>query len=272
MDSRADNRQRMEQHCTNLVGVPTGLLASVAFNDFPLALSINGVKETNPALFEMLGRSTSAEEATEAFQAYMAAVFGLEPEQREGGAPRRFRSSYLRLLRGWGFDSNGPEGAVLKGWVESRFGLLPTFHKEPLRTFPSSAWVAYVEEKMSSRFHNNSINQQLDLLYEYCQWGLAKYFARGRRHFTLYRGVNDFDEGVVVERTGKHVAVVRQNNLVSFTSDRGRAEEFGDYILEAEVPTVKILFFNALIGGHTLKGEGEYLVIGGNYRMRFAYL
>ena len=99
----------------------------------------------------------------------MAVVFGLEhaPEQ---GERRRYRTSYLRLLKDWGFDANSPAGAVLKGWVESRFGLFPTFHKEPLQRFNSPAWFAYVEEKMSSRFHNNNIYMQLDVLYEFCQW------------------------------------------------------------------------------------------------------
>ncbi len=59
---------------------------------------------------------------------YTMAMFGIDPEQREERAwtgPRRYRSSFLRLLKGSGFDSNGPEGAVLKGWVESRFGTAP---------------------------------------------------------------------------------------------------------------------------------------------------
>lgn len=260
-------------HSTNLVGVPTGLLASAAFNEYPLPLRISGVREMNRSLFGMLDASTSAEEASEAFQSYMGAMFGLDLEQRvkKSDSQRRFKSSYLRLLQGWGFDSNSPEGAVLKGWVESRFGLFPTFHKTMLARYPSDAWVTYVEEKMSSRFHNNSINLQLDLLYEYCQWALARYFAPGRKHLTLYRGVNDFEEHAIVERLDKNTSVVRQNNLVSFTSERSRADEFGDYILETQVPVVKILFFNALIAGNTLKGEGEYLVIGGDYRVRFSY-
>ena len=125
----------------------------------------------------------------------MGALFGLDSEQRlKKTDGRRFRSSYLRLLQDWGFDSNSPAGAVLKGWVESRFGLFPTFHKEVLGRFPSPGWIGYVEEKMSSRFHNNSINLQLDLLYEYSQWALARYFAPGKKHLTLYRGVNDFKE------------------------------------------------------------------------------
>ncbi len=270
MESKADS---FNGHSTNLVGIPTGLLASTAFNDYPLALHINGVHEMNKALFEMLASSGSAEEASEAFQNYMGALFGLDREQRlKKTDRRRFRSSYLRLLQDWGFDSSSPAGAVLKGWVESRFGLFPTFHKEVLGRFPSPGWIGYVEEKMSSRFHNNSINLQLDLLYEYSQWALAHYCAPGRKHLTLYRGVNDFKEHPVRERLGKDSAIVRQNNLVSFTSDRMRADEFGDCILEAQVPVVKVLFFNGLISGTTLKGEGEYLVIGGDYKVQFSYL
>lgn len=270
MERAADT---FEGHSTNLVGIPSGLLASTVFNDFPLPLHINGVREMNKTLFEMLARAASREEAAEAFQNYMGALFGLDSEQRlKPSDRRRFRSSYLRLLQGWGFDSSGPEGAVLKGWVESRFGLFPTFHKEALGRYPSTGWMAYVEEKMSSRFHNNSINLQLDLLYEYCQTALARYFAPGRKHLTLYRGVNDFREHPIRERLGKNSAIVRQNNLVSFTSDRMRADEFGDCILEARVPVVKVLFFNSLVSGTTLKGEGEYLVIGGDYQVQFGYL
>ncbi len=260
-------------HSTNLTGIPSGLLASTAFNDFPLPLHINGVHEMNKTLFEMLTYASSPREAAEAFQNYMGALFGLDSEQRLKKAHgRRFRSSYLRLLQGWGFDSNGPEGAVLKGWVESRFGLFPTFHKEALGRYPSPGWMAYVEEKMSSRFHNNSINLQLDLLYEYCQTSLARYFAPGRKHLTLYRGVNDFKEHPIRVRLEKNSAIVRLNNLVSFTSERVRADEFGDCILEARVPAVKVLFFNGLVSGTTLKGEGEYLVIGGDYQVQFSYL
>lgn len=260
-------------HSTNLVSIPTGLLASTAFNDYPLPLSINGVREMNRPFFDMLAKASSSAEAGDIFEHYMQLLFGLDGTALVGdeGGKRRFRSSYRRLLEGWGFDSNGPEGAVLKGWVESRFGLLPTFHKEALGRFPSPAWIAYVEEKMSSRFHNNSINLQLDLLYEFCQWMLARWFAPGCRHLTLYRGINGFDEHQVIERTGKRGAVIRQNNLVSFTANRIIADEFGDTILEARVPAVKILFFNGLLARHPLKGEGEYMVIGGDFRVTMSY-
>ena len=271
------DRRRPQQtgHSTNLLGVPTGWLSSAAFNDEPMALHLAGVRSANRSLFRMLEDSDGAEDAALAFETYMEAVFGLDPEQkskRKEEGPRRYRSSYYRLLRGWGYDSNGPEGAVLKGWVESRFGLFPTFHKEPLDTLLDEPWMAYVCEKMSSRFHNNAIMTQLDLLYEFAQWALETHHGGGSRHVTLYRGVNDFNEHQIVERLDRRTVVIRLNNLMSFTSDREAAGCFGDTILTAEVPLVKILFFNTLIPRHALKGEGEYLVIGGNYRVQAAYL
>lgn len=272
----ADRRRPGQSgHSTNLLGVPTGWLASVGFNDAPVALRLMGVRSMNRSLFEMLDSAEDADEAALAFETYMQAVFGLDPEQtsknKEEG-PRRYRSSYYRLLRGWGYDSNSQEGAVLKGWVESRFGLFPTFHKEPLTTLLDEPWMAYVCEKMSSRFHNNSILTQLDLLYEFCQWELGRQFKDERRHVTLYRGINDFKEHQIVEKIDRRHMVIRLNNLSSFTSDREVAGCFGDTILATEVPLAKILFFNTLLPRHALKGESEYLVIGGNYRVQASYL
>lgn len=259
-------------HSTNLVSVPTGLLASTAFNDFPVPLHISCVRETNRTLFNMLNDAATAEDAADLFQSYMAAVFDLDDQDRNGRGPARFRaSSYLRLLRGWGYEANSPEGAVLKGWVESRFGLFPTFHKAPITWFPCPAWIGYVEEKMSSRFHSNAILAQLDLLYEFCQWSLGRFHSVGRKHVTLYRGTNNYEEHLLVERLDKHHIVVRLNSLVSFTSERDVAEGFGDIILEMQVPTVKILFFNSLLPRHPLKGEAEFVVIGGDYEAKATY-
>lgn len=260
-------------HTTNLIGIPTALLASPAFNAHPLPLKIHGVRETNKALFAMLHDATSTEEAVLAFQIYMRSVFDLDqPGERDALGRKRFRASYLRLLRGWGFDANGKEGAVLKGWVESRFGLLPTFHKTVLGRYPSEAWMSYLEEKMAARFHNNCIHLQLDLLYEYGQRMFRRWLYPGRRHLTLYRGVNDFGEHLIVERLGKNEVIARQNNLVSFTCQREVADQFGDTILEVEVPISKMVYCNELMPGPVLRGEGELLVLGGDYRVRMAYL
>lgn len=268
-------------HSTNLVGIPTGLVASVAFNEHPLPLHIHGVRETNRALFAMLDDATSADEAVLAFQIYMRTVFELDlPGERDAVGRKRYRASYLRLLRGWGFDANGREGAVLKGWAESRFGLHPTFHKRQLGRYPSEAWMQYVEEKMNARFHNNCIHAQLDLLYEYAQHVFRRWLYPGRRHLTLYRGVNDFAEHQVVAwlphadgRPGRaREAIARHNNLVSFTTRRDIADQFGDTILEVEVPLCKVVYCNDLMPGPLLRGEGEMLVLGGDYRVRMAIL
>lgn len=263
-------------HSTNLVGLPTELLASAIYNDHPSRLRLNGVREMNRQFFgEMLPQAEDLPDAALAFHLYMQAMFGLEPEQQEkargSDGARRFRSSYLRLLKGWGYDANAREGAVLKGWVESRFGLFPTFHKEPIVKFASHAWMTYIEEKMSSRFHNNAIYTQLDIMYEFCQWALERFVLGDDTHLTLYRGVNDFAEHQLVERIDKRVAVIRLNNLVSFSSDRDIAGCFGDTILEARVPRTKVVFFNTLLPQHPLKGEGEYLVIGGDMRVTTSY-
>jgi NAD+--dinitrogen-reductase ADP-D-ribosyltransferase len=260
-------------HSTNLVGVPMEYLASHRFNDEPKPLHIAGAREMNAALFDMLDQAEDLAESGEAFMTYMNAMFGLDPEQRDHRVDpktgrRRFRSSFLNLIKGWGFDSNGAEGAVLKGWVESRFGIFPTFHSEPIQRISSRAWTTYVEQKMSSRFHNNAIYVQLDLLFEFCQWALARFAAPGRSHLLLYRGVHDFKEHQIVERLDKRTVIMRLNNLASFTSDRHIAECFGDTILSAKVPTAKVAFFNQLLASHPLKGEGEYLVIGGEYCVR----
>jgi NAD+---dinitrogen-reductase ADP-D-ribosyltransferase len=263
-------------HSTNLVGIPTDLVASCAFNDHPMPLHISGVREMNRNLFEMLAQAADEREAGEAFACYMMAMFGVDPELREGprgpGGTRRYRSSFLRLIKGWGYDSNGPEGAVLKGWVESRFGIFPTFHKDIIRRVSSGTWTTYVEEKMSSRFHNNAIYIQLDLLFEFCQWELAHFAAPGQTHLTLYRGINSFDEHQLVEKIDRHTVVMRLNNLTSFSCEREVADCFGDTILAARVPVAKVLFFNTLLSTHPLKGEGEYLVIGGEYRLAASYL
>lgn len=269
-------RQAPVGSSTNLLGLPTAFVASRDFQDQPMPLHISGVREMNATMFGMLAQARDLLEAEEAFLCYMMAMFGLEPEQRDekarkGTGLRRYKSSFLRLIKGWGYDSNSPEGAVLKGWVESRFGIFPTYHKEPIRRISSAAWTTYVEQKMSSRFHNNSIMAQLDLVYEFCQWALGHFVAPEQTHKILYRGTNSFDEHLILEKIGKRDAVMRLNNLASFSADRNIACCFGDIILTIRVPLAKVLFFNTLLSRHALNGEAEYLVIGGDYHVRTSH-
>jgi NAD+--dinitrogen-reductase ADP-D-ribosyltransferase len=62
--------------------------------------------------------------------------------------------------------------------------------------------------------------------------------------------------------------VVRNNSLVSYTSDVERADEFGDTVLEVEVPFEKVLSFTELLPGLIPPAEKEYIVLGGDYLSR----
>lgn len=252
----------------NLVGVPTEILASADFNQHPVALHIHGTRESQSTLFRHLATCQTRQEAAALFQFAMAQQFGCDQASSDDPAPLRYHTSYIELLRGWGFDANSPQGAVLKGWVESRFGLMPTFHKAQLGRFPSPAWVTYLEEKAHSRFHNNAINFQLDTLFEYCQWSIRRFGEPGPSHIRLWRGTNNLEEQLVHGDPASHRCVMRFNNLVSFTASAERAEEFGDWLVEVTVPASKILFHPGLLSEPLLNSENEYIVIGGNYTVR----
>jgi NAD+---dinitrogen-reductase ADP-D-ribosyltransferase len=258
-------------HSTNLIGLPTAYIASQSFNSYPLPLHIAGTRESASGLFEQLAGQVNREDCGRIFQDYMEVVFGFESEQKlrvDHLGRRRYRNSYLKLIQDWGLDSNNAQGAVFKGWVESRFGLFPTYHKETIASFSSKSWIIYIEEKMNSRYHNNCIYMQLDLLYEFCQWIIEHYCVPAASHKTLYRGVNSMDAYCLLQNNDKQQKIVRFNNIVSFTDRRSIASEFGSYILEVEVPMVKLIFFNELLPCHALRGEAEYLVIGGDYRVK----
>jgi NAD+--dinitrogen-reductase ADP-D-ribosyltransferase len=202
------------------------------------------------------------------FNDYMSVKFQLHHWQQETDKARRsIRNSYLRYLRGWMMDSNSIEGAVLKGWVESRMGIPPTYHKVAIAGIHDEEYLGYAYDRMKGSERTNAINSQLDLLYEYCQYELSRR-GIGQDGLLLYRGTFDAKEHKVLEQIGKREQVVSLNNLVSFTAEEERAWEFGYTVWEVRVPAVKIFFFGDLLPTSILKGEGEYLVIGGEYRVR----
>ncbi len=270
-------------YSTNLVGVPTRVLAGTAFNAHPVPLSIAGTRETHPGLFGLLSRSERLSDASEVFVHYLDIAFGLRaPAAHEAAAldpaeRRRWRSSWRKLLQGWGMDNGGAAGAVLKGWVESRFGLVPIHHKQPLQRFPSPGWITYLEEKTSSRLHNNNIHQQLDLLYEFCQWALQRFGLPGiapapARHLPLWRGSTRCDEQLVAGSLRARHCTVRLNSLVSFSLSADDAGCFGDWVFEAQVPACKVLVFPGLLPGQVLQGEQEVLALGGDYEVVARYV
>lgn len=226
------------------------------------------MRGANRFFFQKLATIASAEERALTFNDYMSVKFQLHQWQDHTDAARKsIKNSYLRFLRGWMMDSNSVEGAVLKGWVESRMGIPPTFHKGKLQGIDSEYHIGYVIDRMKGSERTNAINSQLDLLFEYCQYELELKLA-GEKWITLYRGTFEATEHELLEVVGKREQVVRLNNLVSFTSFEERAWEFGSTVWAVRVPVSKIFFFSELLPTSILKGEGEYMVIGGEYHVR----
>ncbi|THF64681.1 NAD(+)--dinitrogen-reductase ADP-D-ribosyltransferase [Pseudothauera nasutitermitis] len=249
----------------NRCNLPAEALASLAFQLAPAELELDGVLPLHHALFEHLSVVGDATTRAQLFMQYMAAHFLLGDAAAqgltEGARIDRSRLDYLRLLRGWLFDSEGREGAVLKGWVESRFGLLTGFHRAPLGDADCPARAAFERERAAGLYATGALEAQVDLLYAYAQYELARQ-PDARRHLTLYRGVSGRDTLAPLERLADGRLVVVLNNLSSFSASRERAGEFGDRVLECAVPAAKILAHSRLLPGR-LQGEDEYLVIGG---------
>jgi NAD+--dinitrogen-reductase ADP-D-ribosyltransferase len=249
----------------NRCNVPATILGSLTFQRFPSLLQLDSVAELHADLFLRLERIADKEARATAFRDYLTVHFCLEALEKAGLTERskqRANANWLRVLRGWSFDSDGREGAILKGWVESRFGLVPRFHGEPLRDFSGQAYLRYQEMRSAGLYGTNALEAQLDLVYAYGQYEFQR-AAPVLPHIELYRGINRIAEHEILTGS-KHRQIVLFNNLVSFTSSRDRASEFGDYILTTRVPTAKIFFNCGLLPG-VLKGEDEHLVIGGVY-------
>ena len=264
----------------NRCNLPAAILGGLTFQRAPAPLSIDGVAALHRPLFDLLNDIDEAAERARRFVGYMEAHFHLAQPEEAGltaHQPKaRARANYLRVVRGWAFDPDGREAAVLKGWVESRFGLMPRHHGGSLREAGSPAWQRYVAMRAAGLYGTNALEAQLDLLYAYCQYELARQFPQ-RTHVCLYRGVNRLVDheiiaaGNVDEEVRSVAKIVLLNNVSSFSRSRERAGEFGDTILSVDVPVPKLAFFSQLLPG-MLKAEGEYVVIGGLYRVDMATL
>jgi len=260
----------------NRCNLPAVILGGLTYQAHPVPLELDGICDFHHDLFvDMLFPLADHRARAERFADYMSVHFCLEHLEEAGLTPgprRKYRTNanYLRMVRGWSFDSDGREGAVLKHWVETRFGLLARHHGGPLDGRDSEAYHKYLVEGARGLYATNALESQLDLLYAYCQFELACQHP-DETHFTLYRGINRIDEHEILERGGDGRYRVLLNNLNSFTSERERADEFGDYILEARVPLPKVFFYNRLLPG-MLKGEDEVVVIGGVYEVAISTL
>lgn len=258
----------MESSSFNHCNLPPWVIASRHFNDNPQPLQIQGVRLANRFLFDRLDSTNFAEERAVIFDGYMSVKFQLHQWQDQTETARKsLKNSYLRFLRGWMMDSNSIEGAVLKGWVESRIGLPPTYHRERIPYSNSEEYLRFAHDRTRGSARTSAINSQLDLLYEYCQYELGKKYP-GRKSLTLYRGTFARSEDDVLETISSREEIVRLNNLSSFTVEEERAWEFGFIVWEVEVPMAKIFFYSELLPSSILKGEGECMVIGGEYKVK----
>jgi NAD+--dinitrogen-reductase ADP-D-ribosyltransferase len=237
-----------------------------------MPVELDGVAGLHGDLLHRLAELGNASDRAAQFSDYMHVRFLLGHREDAGWTPgqRRDRSKadYRRLVRGWMFDPNGLEAAVLKGWVESRFGLIPRYHRAPIRSVSDKSYVAYQEDWAAGLYNSNALEAQLDLLYTYCQFEL-RCADDARTHVRLFRGVNRVGEHEILTGDGRGCGVLL-NNLSSFTSSEERADEFGDCIMTADVPLTKIAFYSGLLPG-LLQGEDEFAVIGGVYEVSLSH-
>jgi NAD+---dinitrogen-reductase ADP-D-ribosyltransferase len=253
----------------NLCDLPPWMLASREYNEHPVPITIQGATAADGRFFASLAATSDHARRAEMFEDYMTVKFYLDQwSQASEGARRSIKNSYVRFIRGWGVDSNATEAAVLKGWVECRFGIAPTFHKAPLTQHHGheTDYSPYDIDRTRGTARTNSIYSQFDLVYAYCQYELTRRFANDE-WLNLYRGTYDANEHEITERLGRRSYYVRLNNLSSFTSDMERAWEFGTTVWAVRVPRSKIFYFGDLLPSIHLKGENEHLVIGGEYRV-----
>lgn len=246
--------------------LPPWIIASREFQDHPQPLAIDGARTTDRRLFELLAATPEPTQRGQIFHDYVSVKFRLhEWDQHEASARASLRHSYLRFLANWGVDSNGHAGAVLKAWVESRFGLRATYHQGLLAS-DAAAREQYAADRMKGAAQTMGVAMQLDLLYTFCQDELTRRHP-DETHLTLYRGTHDPHEYAVRDDVAEPGTIVRLNNLSSFTSDREIAWEFGSSVWAVRVPLAKIVFFSGLLPRHLLEGEAEFLVLGGDYRV-----
>ncbi len=258
----------MDPTSFNRCNLPPWVVASSHFDEEPRPLEIQGVRAENAGLFRALEVLDDPDMRGRVLDDWLSVRFQLHHWQDQATLPARrsLRNSYLRFLRGWGMDANSVEGAVLKGWVESRIGIPPTFHHVPLRA-DEAAWARYAADRTRGHAFTSAIDAQLDVVYAFTQYELARRHP-GERWLTLWRGQNDLDAHEIVERLGPREWILRLNNLASFTDDRERAWEFGSVVLEARLAIPRIFFAGHLLPRSILRGEREHLVIGGELRVR----
>jgi NAD+--dinitrogen-reductase ADP-D-ribosyltransferase len=252
----------------NRCNLPAEIIGSLTYQKHPQVILIDGVSQLHRELYVHLDKISDVEARKQKFIDYMNVHFKLQAGEEIGFQKNaridRRKANYLNVIKGWFFDSNSIEAAVLKSWVESRFGLVTRFHKKLRVISGDEVYDDFLEDRAKGLYNTNALESQLDLLYSYCQYELNKIIPT-QRHWTLYRGVNRID-ALDTLQSDANQRVVLLNNVNSFSRSRERACEFGDNIIEAEVPVSKIIYYSGLLPLH-MAGESEAIVLGGLYRI-----
>ncbi|MGB0206016.1 MAG: NAD(+)--dinitrogen-reductase ADP-D-ribosyltransferase [Neptuniibacter sp.] len=253
----------------NRCNYPAIILGSITFQQHPEALFLDHVLTFNRYLFDRLDVLETTEERAQLFDEYMQVSFLLgHPDevgfQESRQKIKRHKLDYKKILRGWMFDSDSREGAVLKGWVESRFGLVTRNHKGPIKDQESKNHLEFTQERCQGLYNTNGIESQLDLLYTFCQYELQRRSAP--LHFKLYRGTNSLSQYDSFSTDSGKTQTVLLNNLTSFSDDQTISDSFGDHVVSCSVPFSKLFYFPGLLP-NILKCEKEYLVLGGMYQI-----
>ncbi|WP_166434176.1 NAD(+)--dinitrogen-reductase ADP-D-ribosyltransferase [Vibrio viridaestus] len=245
----------------NRINIPSALFASLSYQSNPIPVELDGVSNWYAQLFADLKGMTNKTERYHLFSEFMSHRFSLKANlqaDREEHRILRSKLSYKRIILGWLFDSNSEQGAALRGWVESRFGLQTNYHSGLVADSDSDTYWAYRQKWHKATHNTNELFAQLDLLYCYCQLELSLLYPHSD-HVTLYRGCINSPE------IDSHPNISLMSNISSFTFDPETAMLFGSKLYEVSVPLWKIVCFDDLLPG-SLAGENEYLVLGGLYK------
>ena len=101
----------------NRCNLPAVALGSLSYQKSPTPLLLDGVAELHRNLFDRLYAAAPGARAG-VFRDYLTVHFRLErPDEMgfTGLRKSRAKANYVRLIRGWSFDSDSRDGAVLKG-------------------------------------------------------------------------------------------------------------------------------------------------------------
>ncbi len=257
---------RRAMRSINRCNLPASILGGLHFQKYPSPLSIDSVALLHKELFDHLDQISDAGNRAQHFIDYMVVHFRLHLLEEIGFDSHlrvdRSKANYQRLIRGWAFNPDGIEAAIIKGWVESRFGLLPQFHEHEINSIEDESYANYLHQYSQGLYNTNALEAQLDLIFSYCQYELHRQDSES--HLTLYRGSNQIQRLNDSVECAKPLDAILLNNINSFSLDIERASEFGDLVIKVSVPKEKVFFYSNLLPG-CLKGEDEVMVLGGVY-------